>query len=230
MTQYVSPVVTSDTPLIWSRFVDDAGPLPVGGPEPSASRGASPARGDRAVRDDELPRLGDYPGDVRVIVTGGAGHVAGPAAYCRRTGLELSALDLTLRDVDDPAGNARRIVAALDAALTAGDLLDDTIVHVRVAGEPTSSWLAALDVLAEAELVVAVPLDAGDPQPWIDAALDRELQISLIGGSIQDAVAGLRTAARLWGDESDLAAARRWVRCWLTTEADAALDHLQALT
>jgi len=155
--------------------------------------------------------------------------VAGPAAFCRRQGLELSALDITLRDPDDPAGNARRVVSAVEAALAAGDLLEDTVVHVRVAGEPTPSWLAALDVLAEAEMVVAVPLGAGDPEPWIDAAMDRELQVSLVGGSVGDAVAALSTAARLWGDESDLAAARRWVRCWLTTDADAALDHLQEL-
>ncbi len=165
-------------------------------------------------------------------MTGGAGQVAGPAAFCRRHGLELSALDLTLRDLDDPAGNARRVVSAVDAAVAAGDLLEDTVVHVRVSGEPTPSWLAALDVLAEAEMVVAVPLgplDASDPEPWIDAAMDRELEVSLVGGSIDQAIAGLATAARLWGDESNLSAARRWVRCWLTIDADAALEHLEAL-
>lgn len=214
------------TPDTWSRFVDDASPVGDDS-DGAASRNASPARGDRTVRDDDLPRLGAFRGDVRVVITGGAGQIAGPAAFCRQRGLELSALDITLRDLDDPAGNARRVVAAVDAAQAEGDLLDDTVVHVRVAGEPTPSWLAALDVLAEAEMVVAVPLDGGDPSPWIDAAMDRELQVSFVGGTVADAVAGLTSAARLRGDENDLAGARRWVRCWTTADPHAALEHLE---
>ncbi len=212
----------------WLRFLDDGSPLPDG---PVTQR-STPVVGDRAVRDDELPRLVGYAGDLRVVLTGGAGQVAGPAAYCRRQGLELSALDVTLRDPDDPAGNVRRVVAAVDAALAAGDLLDDTVVHVRVPGapgDPTPSWLAAADVLAEAEMVLTLPLDAGDPTSWIDAAMDRELPVSLVGGTCAQAVAAVATAARLWGDPGDLARGRRWVRSWLTTDVEAALDHLQSL-
>ncbi len=43
------------------------------------------------------------------------------------------------------------------------------------------------------------------------------------------AVAALTTTARLWGDESDLVAARRWCRSFVTADVDAALDHLQQL-
>ncbi|WP_148615395.1 hypothetical protein [Nocardioides rubriscoriae] len=218
----------------WTRFLDDATPLPADPAAPVVRR-STPVVGDRAVRDDELPRLVGYAGDLRVVLTGGAGQVAGPAAYCRRHGLELSALDVTLRDLDDPAGNARRVVAAVDAAVAGGDLLEDTVVHVRVAtlGDPTPSWLAAADVLAEAEMVLALPLGlppGGDLDAWVDAALDRELAMSLVGGTPAQAVAALATAARLWGDPGDLARGRRWVRSWLTPEVEAALDHLAGLT
>lgn len=221
------------TPDTWKRFVDDAGPL-----ETDARRRASPVRGDRLVRDEDLPALGRYDGDVRLVVTGGAGQVAGPAAHCRRHGVEVSALDLTVRDLDDPAGNVRRLVTAVDQAVADGDLLADTVVHVRVGGELTSAWAAALDVVAEVEWVVALPLEAPDGpdgpdavglESWIDAAMDRETPVSLVGGTVEQAVAALATAARLWGDESDLAAARRWVRSWATADPDTALDHLQGL-
>jgi hypothetical protein len=219
-------VVTDDT---WTRFLDDATPLPPDGPVVQRS---TPLVGDRVVRDDDLPRLLGYAGDLRVVLTGGAGQVAGPAAYCRRHGLELSALDVTLRDLDDPAGNARRVVAAVDAVVAAGDLLDDTVVHVRAAGDLTPSWLATLDVLAEAEMVLALPLDpanAGAVERWLDAAMDRELATSLVGGGPAQAVAAVATAARLWGDPGQLARGRRWVRSWVTADVEAALDHLQAM-
>jgi hypothetical protein len=212
------------TPDTWKRFVDDASPL-----ETDARRRASPVRGDRLVLDEELPALGRYAGDVRLVVTGGAGQVAGPAAHCRRHGVEVSALDLAVRDLDEPAGNVRRLVAAVDQAVAAGDLLDDTVVHLRVRGELGSSWAAALDAVAEVEWVVALPLDGADPEPWIDAAMDRETPVSLVGGTVEQAVAALTTAARLWGDETDLAAARRWVRSWATADPDTALEHLQGL-
>ena len=226
MPRYVSPVVTSAPSSAWTGFVDDARALGTGPTAPHPS----PLVGDRAVLDEDLPHLLGYAGDVRLQVTGGAGQVAGPAAYCLRHDLELVALDLTLRDLDDPAGNARRFVAALDAALAAGDVPEDTVVHVRVGGPPSYSWLQAADVLAEAEAVIALPLGAGDPEAWIDAAMDRETQVSLVGGSPAQAVAALTTAARLWGDESDLVRARRWCRSWLTDDLDAALAHLEGLS
>lgn len=229
-------------PDTFQRFVDDASPLGA-----SLERRASPVRGDRVVNDEDLPRLGRYAGDVRLRVTGGAGQVGGPTAYCRRHGLEVSSLDLAVGDLDDPAGNVRRLLAALDVALDAGDVLEDTVVHLRVGGSRgllTPSWLAALDAIAEAEWVAALPLEAFDPleagggdegapgaglAAWIDAAMDRETAVSFVGGSVEQALAGLTTAARLWGDETDLARARRWVRSWATEDPDAALDHLQGL-
>ncbi|MCY7396633.1 MAG: hypothetical protein LH468_10870 [Nocardioides sp.] len=213
------------TPETWSRFVDDASPLPEG-PVP---RRPSPAVGARVVREEDLPRLLGYAGDVRVVLTGGAGQVAGPSGWCVRHEIELVALDTTVRDLDDPAGNARRVVAAVHAARANGDLRDDTLVHVRVAHDLTASWLAAADVLAEAAMVVVLSLDAGDPEPWLDAAMDRELEVSLVGGTVEQAVAALGTAARLWGEPGDLSRGRRWIRSWVSTDVDAALVHLGEL-
>lgn len=214
----------------WTRFVDDASLLATGSDGPAVQR-STPVVGDRAVRDDDLPRLVGYAGDLRVVLTGGAGQVAGPAAYCRTHALELTALDVTLRDHDDPAGNVRRVVMAVRAAVADGDLLEDTVVHVRVAGHPSGRWLEAADVITEVDWVVALPLEAGDPTPWLDAVMDRDGETSLVGGTPAQAVAALTTAARLWDgpDAVDLSRGRRWVRSWLTDDLDAALDHLQSI-
>lgn len=211
---------------VWARFVDDASPLPDGPLEPRTS----PWVGDRLVRDDSLPRLRGYDGDLRVVLSGGAAQVSGPAAFCADHDLELSSLDTTLRELADPAGNARRVVAAVRAAVDAGTIHDDTHVHVRCPGGAlTPAWLVAAEVIAEAEMTLCLPLEAGDPEPWIDAAMDRELGVSLVGGTVDQAVAAVAASARLWGHPDDLAQGRRWVRCWAATDVDAALVHLAGL-
>ena len=218
------------TPETWTYFIDDASPLTADG----ARQRPSPAIGARVVRDDELPHLAGYAGDVRVALSGGAAQVAGPASYCARNGLELTAIDTTLRDLDDPAGNARRVVAAVDSARAEGSLADDVEVYVGVAGEPTYGWLAAADEIAAvgAGLALSLPLDLpGDGLPgWIDAALDRELTFSLRGGTLEQAVEALRVTARLWGEADDLLAARRWCRSWAASDLDDALARLDRLT
>ncbi|CAN5596352.1 hypothetical protein BH11ACT8_BH11ACT8_21220 [soil metagenome] len=220
------------TPDTWNRFVDDASPLPAD-PDARVERRPSPAVGARVVTDTELPRLRGYRGDTRVVLSGGAGQVRGPAAYSTQHGIEVVALEVALRDLDDPAGNARRVVTAVDAALDEGVLVADPLVHVAMAGPPSYSWLAAADEVATAGLALALPLDRSLSPPdlaaWIDAAIDRELAFSLSGGTVAAAVAALTTTARLWGDEQDLVAARRWCRSWTTADVDAALDHLQGL-
>ena len=44
---------------------------------------------------------------------------------CRKLALELAGLEIALRDLDDLAGNARRVAAAVDAARAEGALDDD---------------------------------------------------------------------------------------------------------
>jgi hypothetical protein len=169
-----------------------------------------PTVGARRVLDTDLPGApADEP--LRVVLTGGAGQVAGPVGLCERRGFRLVALETTLADPGDPAGNARRVVAAADAAG-----LDPALLHVGVAGAPGPSWLAAADEVAMAGAALCLDLDAGPQavEEWIDAALDRELAFSVRGGAVADAVAALSATARLWGDPDDLQAATRWCRSW----------------
>jgi hypothetical protein len=195
-------------PSPWQAFVDGPPPLP-----------DSPYAGAAAVLDTDLPAY-DGTAPLRVLVSTGAGGIAGPVALCERRSLPLAAVDVALRDEADPAGNAARVLAACP------DL--PVPLHVRVAGAPTPLWLAALDVLAAAPVVVAVPLEA-PVEAWVDAALDRELPVSLLGGSTPLAVEALRTTARLWGDPDDLVAARRWCVSWLAPSPTDAIADLEAL-
>ncbi|MEO9322476.1 hypothetical protein ABFT23_03245 [Nocardioides sp. C4-1] len=192
------------------------------------STSASPFVGTLRLPDTDLPGA---PSDValRVVVTGGAGQVAGPLALAARRELRLVALETSLRDDADPAANARRVVAACDA----GGLPADVRLHVGVWGEPTPSWLAAADEVAAVDGALCLDLASTSSDGlagWIDAALDREVPFSLRGGGVDDAVAALAVTARLWGDAGDLDAARRWCRSWACDDLDAAEAHLRALT
>ncbi|MCH1865208.1 hypothetical protein [Nocardioides sp. CFH 31398] len=207
----------------WDGFVDDLRPA---GSAPLDS----PYVGLRAVHDTSLPDVDPGRAGLRVVLTGGAAQVAGPVALCERRGLALGALDTTLRDPVDPAGNARRV----GAALADSPPPDGTRVHVRVPADsgpsgPSGPGLAALDELSMIEAVVALPADAPSLEPWLDAALDRELTVSLVGGTVGQAVDAVRVAARLWGDPGDVAVGRRFVVSWLTDDTAAAVAHLEGL-
>ncbi|WP_340537021.1 hypothetical protein [Nocardioides sp. GXZ039] len=161
---------------------------------------------------------------LRAVVSGGAAQLSGPVELSRRRGLDLTAIETALRDLADPAGNARRVAAAADAAGLGGE--EPPTLYVAVAGEPTASWLAALDEVAAAEHALTLDLDGPALESWIDAALDRELRFSLVGGSPSAAVEAVRITARLWGDPGDLAAGRRWCRSWACTDVGKAVTVL----
>ncbi|MCW2814908.1 MAG: hypothetical protein JWN84_2363 [Nocardioides sp.] len=208
--------MTSPDP--WSGFLDAALP-------PTA-----PYVGRLRVPDTELPETAsDWP--LLVVVTGGAGQLAGPVDLCRRRELWLTGLEAAVRDLSDPAGNARRIVAAADAAGLGGSE-SPVSLQVQVADRPTPAWLAAVDELAAAGHRLVLDLDGPDLEAWIDAALDRETAFSLRGGTVEQAVEAVRTTARLWGDPDDLAAGRRWCRSWAcpTDQVAHAVGHLAGLT
>lgn len=191
------PPPTEPSPhAFWSALVDDAAIFPPGDAELGAAVAAHLARDEPlvrslVVRDTDLPAL-PRDADLRlsVVLTGGAGQVAGPAAFCARAGLRLAGVEVALRDVDDPAGNARRVVAAVDAARADGSLAEETPVYVELPrdgspGGPSYGWLAAADEVADAELRLKLRTDeVASPElaAWIDAALDRETPFKATAG------------------------------------------------
>jgi hypothetical protein len=178
-------------PEAWTGLVDDAAVFPPGDAVLSDAVAAYDARrgewyadlvGPLVVKDTQLP---DVPAEmpVSVVLTGGAGAVAGVAALATKRGHRLVALEAAVRDLDDLAGNVRRIQAAVDAARAEGGL-PDTQVYVELPQTPpTADWLAAADAVAGAEshlkfrtggLEAHLFPDAATVAAWIDAALDRE--------------------------------------------------------
>ncbi len=189
----------SSLPAAWAGLVDDAAIFPPGDvalPDAvEAYRGRqgewyADLVGPLVVTDTRLP---DVPTDlpVSVVLTGGAGAVAGVANLAARTGHRLVALEAAVRDLDDPAGNVRRIVAAVDAARADGGL-EGVEVYVELPqADPTSAWLAAADVVSEAEAHLKFRTGGVEAQlfpsattvaAWIDAALDRETSYKCTAG------------------------------------------------
>ncbi len=204
-----------DQPPFWTALVDDAAIFPPGNVDLTEAASAYAARlgtpdadlvGSFVLRDTDLPRLSLAPGasfPVSVVVTGGAGQLAGPAGYCGKQGLTLAGLEIALRDPDDLPGNARRVVAAVDAARADGVLGDEVPVYVELPqGEPTPGWLAAADEVAAAELRLKFRTGGLEEHlfptahalaGWIDAALDRETPFKC--------TAGLHNAVRHTGED-----------------------------
>jgi hypothetical protein len=186
-------------PAAWSGLVDDAAVFPPGDvPLPEAidafrnrhDEWYSDLVGSFVVTDTRLP---DVPVEipVSVVVSGGAGAIAGVASLAGRRGHRLTGLEVAVRDLDDVAGNVRRIVAAVDAARGEG-LSAETAVYVELPqADPTASWLAAADVVAEAEAHLKFRTGgveahmfpgAATVAAWIDAALDRETSYKCTAG------------------------------------------------
>lgn len=206
-------VATVSIPAWLTGLVDDAAIFPPG--NLPLDRAVAEHRGHRAaeyaglvggfvVSDVKIPDLLDVLDeapetedtetalDINLVVTGGAGAIEPAVRWGTRSPLlRLAALECSLRDEDDLARNAQRLVAALDAA--AGDL-GDAPVYVeppRVHGDPGPGWLAALDEVAARDLRLkfrtggttadVFPTEA-ELAAWIDAALDRELAFKCTAG------------------------------------------------
>jgi hypothetical protein len=141
------------------------------------------------------------PLDLTVVLSGGAGSLEPAVRWAAQVpDSRIAGVQITLRDSDtgELPHNARRVVAAVDQLLAAGDLTDDTAVVVAVPGlrgpQPGHGWLTALDEIAAMEHRVgfrtarATTGDTGDlPSPdelaaCIGAALDRELAFALPAG------------------------------------------------
>jgi len=141
---------------------------------------------------------------VSLVVTGGAGAIEPAVTWVSRSdGVDLQAVEFALRDEDDLAHNARRLVRVVDS-------LDEALDDVRVFAEPpmlrgaaSHGWLSALDELAARE--IALKFRTGgltdDLFPssamlatCIEASLDRELPFKC--------TAGLHNAVRHHDDET----------------------------
>ncbi len=203
----MATVSTPDSVPVWlAHLVDDAAIFPPGNApleravaEHAAHLAAGYAGlvGPFVVSDVKLPDLvavatADDPLGVSVVVTGGAGAIEPAVRWATRAPeLELRALELALRDEEDLAHNARRVITALDALEAELDGVTACVEPPRVHGEPSAGWLTALDELAAREIPLkfrtgGVSADAfptsTELAACIDAALDRELPFKCTAG------------------------------------------------
>lgn len=187
--------VTAPLDPAWSRLVDDAAIFPPGDiPLPEAVSAHSARRekwyadlvGSFVVTDVLVPEV-STPLRIAVVVTGGAGAIEGAVMLADKGGHDVAGVEIALRDLDDLAGNARRVAAAADAAG-----LDPEQVYVELPHVPdTGGWLRAADEVAGAGLRLKFrtggPEERTFPHPhalarWIEAALDRETSFKCTAG------------------------------------------------
>jgi hypothetical protein len=129
---------------------------------------------------------------LNLVITGGAGAIEPAVTWVSRSdGLDLRAIEFALRDEEDLAHNALRLIQVVDSL---GDQLDDVTVFAEPPvpeGSPTHGWLAALDELAAREINLkfrtgGVTADLFPSSTrlavCIEAALDRELPFKCTAG------------------------------------------------
>ena len=129
---------------------------------------------------------------VNLVVTGGAGAIEPAVTWVGRSeGLDLRAVEFALRDEEDLAHNASRLVHVVDSLEEA---LDDVAIFAEPPipqGSPSHGWLAALDELAAREINLkfrtgGVTEDlfpsAAALATCLEAALDRELPFKCTAG------------------------------------------------
>ena len=195
-----------DTPLWLQAFVDDAAifppastPLDQAVTEHAAHRSSEYAGlvGGFVVSDVKVADLAKLTTDpdalaVNLVVTGGAGAIEPAVTWVGRSeGLELRAVEFALRDEEDLAHNAGRLIKVVDSL---GEALDDVPVFAEPPipqGMPSHGWLAALDELAAREISLKFRTgglsDDLFPTPsqlasCIEASLDRELPFKCTAG------------------------------------------------
>ena len=146
------------------------------------------------VKVADLAKLATEPDSlaVNLVVTGGAGAIEPAVTWVGRSeGLELRAVEFALRDEEDLAHNAGRLVKVVDSL---GEALDDVPVFAEPPipqGMPSHGWLAALDELAAREISLKFRTGglSDDLFPTssqlascIEASLDRELPFKCTAG------------------------------------------------
>jgi hypothetical protein len=187
-------------PEPFRRLVDDAAVFPPGDASMPEALTAYVGRRDEwyadlvasfVVTDVAIPEVTEAV-PVSVVVTGGAGAIAGALKLAAKRDLTVAGLEIALRDPDDLPGNARRVTAAVDAVRGEGALDEDTPVYVELPQtEASAGWLTAADVVAEGEHRLKFRTGGLEadlfPTPetlagWIDAALDRETPFKCTAG------------------------------------------------
>ena len=167
-------------------------------------------RAQRASRNHPGVSTGSTTGDrstdlgIHLVVTGGAGAIEPAVTWVSRSeGLELRAVEFALRDEEDLAHNARRLIQVVDSM---GEQIDDVTVFAEPPvpeGTPTHGWLSALDELAAREINLKFRTGGATADLFpssarlaacIEAALDRELPFKC--------TAGLHHAVRHRDDET----------------------------
>jgi hypothetical protein len=201
------PVPAESSALV-SGLVDDAaifppGNAPLGEAVPAHARHVTSPHGvvvgpfvcsDRVLPD--LSRLLEaeppaQPLPLSLVVIGGAGAIEPALAWADRDPhLEVRAVEVALRDEDDLAHNAARVVTVLDLAQP--DDVDAYVELPRLAGpEPSAGWLRAADAVAEAGHRLKFRTGGESPEAHpaetelatvIDAALDRQTAFKCTAG------------------------------------------------
>lgn len=193
-------------PAAWSGLVDDAAIFPPGDvPLPDAVDAHVGRRdewyadlvGSFVVTDTKVPEI-LTPLRLAVVVSGGAGGVEPALRLAERGGHEVAGVEVALRDLDDLAGNARRVATAADGCGVPPEQVYVELPHVP----DTGSWLRAADAVAEGGLRLKFRTGGLETHlfppahalaRWIDAALDRETPFKC--------TAGLHNAVRHTGDD-----------------------------
>ncbi len=147
-------------------------------------------RAKRAVSRDHAPH--DEPLALNLVVTGGAGAIDPAVTWVSRSeGLALRAVEFALRDEEDLAHNAQRLIQMVDSL---GEQLDDVTVFAEPPippDPPSHGWLAALDELAAREIHLKFRTggatadlfpDSTRLATCLEAALDRELPFKCTAG------------------------------------------------
>jgi hypothetical protein len=132
----------------------------------------------------EAARTGPDPLRVSVVITGGAGGIEPAVRYGDRSGdVEVTAIEVRLRNEDDLSRNALRVVRACD------DCLDEENAFVEIGLD--GAWERALDVVADAGYAAKLRtggLDASlfpaadQVAAFITACLDREVAFKCTAG------------------------------------------------
>jgi len=190
----------STVPALFRHLVDDAAMFPPGNlplveavEAHRAHRTAPYAElvGSFVCTDEDLmkvageaARTGPGPLRVTVVITGGAGGIEPAVRYGDRSAdVEVTAVEVRLRNEDDLSRNALRVVRACD------DCLDEETAYVEIGLD--GAWERALDVVADAGYAAKLRtggLDASlfpsesQVAAFVTACLDREVAFKCTAG------------------------------------------------